>query len=69
MNDQDYKYLLATYQQKCFDMLSQNIASDAKVRQLTDLVEALTVKVTEQKEQIDKMVVKSKRVAKQEDYN
>jgi len=41
MDDQDYKYLLATYQQKCFEMLSQNIASDAKVRQMSDLVEAL----------------------------
>jgi hypothetical protein len=68
MNDQDYKYLLATYQQKCFDMLAQNIASDAKVRQLTDLVEALTNKVNEQKDQIDKLSAKPKRSVKQEGY-
>jgi len=55
MDDQDYKYLLATYQQKCFEMLSQNIASDAKVRQMSDLVEALTNKVNEQKNEIEKL--------------
>lgn len=55
MNDQDYKYLLATYQQKTFDMLSQVISYDAKIRQLNDLVEALTLRVNEQKEEIEKL--------------
>lgn len=69
MNEQDYKYLLATYQQKCYDFLSQGIASDAKVRQLSDLVEALTVKVNEQKEEIEKLK-KSKKITKvEEDFS
>jgi outer membrane murein-binding lipoprotein Lpp len=66
MNEQDYKYLLATYQQKCYDFLSQCIASDAKVRQLSDLVEALTSKVNEQKQEIEKLK-KTKRGAKVEE--
>jgi hypothetical protein len=66
MNEQDYKYLLATYQQKCFDVFSQTIASDAKVRQLSDLVEALTTKVNEQKQEIEKLK-KAKRGAKVEE--
>ena len=68
MNEQDYKYLLAAYQSRCFDMLPQLISSDAKVRQLSDLVEALTNKVNELKEENEKLK-KSKRVGKQtEDF-
>lgn len=68
MNEQDYKYLLAAYQQRCFDMLPQLISSDAKVRQLSDLVEALTNKVNELKEENEKLK-KTKRVSKQvEDF-
>ncbi len=55
MNDQDYKYLLATYQQKTFDMLSQVISYDAKIRQLNDLVEALTLRVNDQNEEIERL--------------
>lgn len=66
MNEQDYKYLLASYQQRCFEMLSQLISSDAKVRQLSDLVEALTNKVNELKEENEK-IKKTKRVGKQPD--
>lgn len=68
MNEQDYKYLLAAYQQRCFDMLPQLISSDAKVRQLSDLVEALTNKVNELKEENEKLK-KNKRTGKQvEDF-
>jgi len=64
MNEQDYKYLIATYQQKSFEFLSQSIANDAKIRQLNDLVEALTTKVNEQKQEIEKLTQKSKRTTK-----
>lgn len=47
-------------------MLSQLISSDAKVRQLSDLIEALTNKVNELKEENDK-IKKNKRVGKQPD--
>lgn len=66
MNEQDYKYLIATYQQKSFELFSQSIANDAKIRQLNDLVEALTLKVNQQKEEIDKLKEKSKRGTKED---
>jgi len=65
MNEQDLRYLISSYQQKSFDLFSQLIASDAKVKQLTDLVEALTVKVNEQKEEIESLT-KPKRTPKVE---
>jgi hypothetical protein len=67
MNEQDYKYLIATYQQKSFELFSQSIANDAKIRQLSDLVEALTEKVNEQKGEIEKLKSKPKRESKQQD--
>lgn len=66
MNEQDYKYLIATYQQKSFELFSQSIANEAKIRQLNDLVEALTTKVNEQKQEIEKLSQKTKRVTKNE---
>ena len=64
MNEQDLKYLIASYQQKSFDLFSQSIANDAKIRQLNDLVEALNNKVKEQQEEIDKLNSKPKRAPK-----
>lgn len=66
MNEQDYKYLIAAYQQRCFDMLPQLVSLDAKVRQLSDLVEALTNKVNELKEENEKLK-KTKKITKQEE--
>jgi peptidoglycan hydrolase CwlO-like protein len=64
MNEQDLKYLIASYQQKSFDLFSQSIANDAKIRQLNDLVEALNNKVKEQQEELDKLNSKPKRTTK-----
>jgi len=69
MNEQDLKYLIASYQQKSFDLFSQSIANDAKIRQLNDLVEALNNKVKEQQEELDKLNSKPKRTTKQEDFS
>ena len=66
MTEQDLKYLIASYQQKSFDLLSQTIASDAKVKQLSELVEVLTTKINEQNEEIDKLTSKPKRTTKTE---
>ena len=55
MNEQDYKYLLVTYQQRCVDMLSQAISFEAKIKQLNDVVEMLNKKITEQQTEIDKL--------------
>jgi len=64
MNEQDLKYLIASYQQKSFDLFSQSIANDAKIRQLNDIVEALNNKVKEQQEELDKLNSKPKRTTK-----
>lgn len=66
MTEQDLKYLIASYQQKSFDLLSQSIASDAKVKQLSELVEVLTTKINEQNEEIEKLKSKTKRTTKPE---
>ena len=61
LNEQDLKYMLATYQQRSADLFTQSIAHEAKIRQLNDLVEALTTKVSEQQEELDKLSAKPKR--------
>ena len=66
MTEQDLKYLIASYQQKSFDLLSQSIAGDAKVKQLSELVEVLTTKINEQNEEIEKLKSKTKRTTKPE---
>ena len=69
MNEQDFKYLIASYQQKSFDLFSQSIANDAKIRQLSDLVEALTKKINDQQEELTKLKTKPKRSnTKEEDF-
>ena len=74
MNEQDFKYLIISYQQKSYDLFSQSIANDAKIRQLNELVEALTNKVKEQQEEIDKLKSKPKKTtagatgSKEEDF-
>jgi len=69
MNEQDLKYLIASYQQKSFDLFSQSVANDAKIRQLSELVDALTKKVNEQQKELDKLNSKPKRTTKQEDFS
>ena len=52
MNEQDLKYLIGSYQTTSNELFSQSIATNAKIRQLSDLVEALTAKVKNQEEEI-----------------
>ncbi len=66
MNEQDYKYLIAAYQQKTLEILSQLIVSEAKNRQLNDTNETLSSKIKEQQVEIDKLSAKTKRGAKTE---
>lgn len=67
MNEQDYKYLIATYQQKTLEILSQLIVAESKNRQLNDINDALTTKVNEQQKEIDKLSAKTKRSTKVEE--
>jgi predicted RNase H-like nuclease (RuvC/YqgF family) len=55
MNENDIKYLISSYQTTSNDLFTQSIATNAKIRQLTDLVEALTKKVREQEAQIESL--------------
>ena len=54
MNEQDYKTLIATYQQKSFDLFSQVVALEARLNTSNQLVEALTTKVNELNSQLEK---------------
>ena len=61
MEEQDYKYLILTYQQKTFDFLSQIIASESKIRKLTDMVESLNSQILNQQSEIERLSQKPKR--------
>lgn len=54
-SEQDFKYLIAAYQSKSTELFNQSIGSDAKVRQLTDIIEQLSQKINEQQEEIEKL--------------
>ena len=55
MNENDVKYLISSYQPTSNDLFTQSIATNAKIRQLTDLVEALTTRVREQEAEIESL--------------
>ena len=61
MEEQDYKYLILTYQQKTIDFLSQIIASESRIRKLTDMVESLNSQILNQQSEIERLSQKPKR--------
>ena len=63
MDEQDYKYLISSYQQKSFDLMSQLVATEARVKKLTDTTELLNAQIIEQQNEIDKLS-KVKKVVK-----
>ena len=63
MDEQDYKYLISSYQQKSFDLMSQLVATEARVKKLTDTTELLNAQIAEQQNEIDKLS-KVKKVTK-----
>ncbi len=50
--NEDFKYLIASYQTTANDLFTQSIATNAKIRQLTDLINVLNEKVKSQEEKI-----------------
>jgi len=68
MDEQDYKYLIVTYQQKIFDILSQFIASEAKVKKLMDINENLSREVAQQKEDLQKLSSRAKKNIKENEF-
>jgi|TARA_B100000927_G_C16474174_1_gene472735 hypothetical protein len=63
MNENEIKNLIVTYQKKVNDFLSQSIAMEAKVLTLTQQVESLTSKITDQENELVKLR-KPKRITK-----
>ena len=70
MNEQDLKYLIASYQQRSFDLFSQSVANEAKIRQLNELVESLTKQINDQNTELEKLKTKVRKPTstKQEDF-
>jgi len=61
MTENDYKNFIAVYQQKSSDLFSQVVALEARLIGANQLIEALTNKVNEQKEEIEKLKAKNTR--------
>jgi|TARA_R100000231_G_scaffold114030_1_gene84754 hypothetical protein len=64
--ENDFKYLISAYKNTSSDLFTQSIALQAKVRQLTDVIQTLSDKVKEQQEQIQKLS-KPRRTSKQKE--
>jgi len=63
--NEDYKYLLPSYQTAASDLFTQSVATSAKIRQLTDIVNALNERVQEQEKEIERLSkTKTTRTAK-----
>jgi outer membrane murein-binding lipoprotein Lpp len=68
MNEQDYQYLLSAYQRRSTELFIQTVAQEAKNNQLSTLVEALTNKVNELKEENEKVKKAKKSPRPTEDF-
>ena len=64
--NEDFKYLITSYQTTANDLFTQSVATNAKIRQLTDLVNTLNEKIKEQEKEIEKLRPKTKRTTKTE---
>jgi prefoldin subunit 5 len=47
MNEQELKTIISVYQQKCNDLMAQNVVLEAKLTNSNQLIEALTNKINE----------------------
>ncbi len=61
MNENDYKTLIITYQQKSFDLFSQVIALEAKLASSKQLIESLTSQVNDLNNQLEMIKLQSKK--------
>jgi hypothetical protein len=43
MNEEDYKAVIASYQQKAFELFNQNIVLETQISSLRKTVESLTI--------------------------
>ena len=61
MTENDYKNFISIYQQKSSDFFAQTVALEARLMSSNQLIEALTNRVNEQKEEIEKLKAKNTR--------
>jgi len=61
MSENDYKNFITIYQQKSSDFFAQIVALEARLMSSNQLLEALTAKVNEQKEEIERLKAKTTR--------
>ncbi len=48
MNIEDYKEVISTYQQKCFELLNENIVLKSQISAQGRTIEDLTARLTQQ---------------------
>jgi len=63
MNENDYKTLIITYQQKSFDLFSQVIALEAKLSSSKQIIEALTLQINELNSELEILKSKNKKTS------
>ena len=67
MNEIDYQTLVLTYQQKSFDLFSQTVALEARLKTSAKRIEELTGKVNQLTTENEKLKAKPKTTTKKTD--
>ena len=67
MNEIDYQTLVLTYQQKSFDLFSQTVALEARLKTSAKRIEELTDKVNQLTTENEKLKAKPKTTTKKTD--
>ena len=63
MNENDYKTLIITYQQKSFDLFSQVIALEAKLTSANQIIESLMKQVNDLNIELENLKTKTKKTS------
>jgi hypothetical protein len=63
MNENDYKTLIITYQQKSFDLFSQVIALEAKLTTSNQFIESLMKQVNDLNSELESLKSKNKKIS------
>lgn len=63
MNENDYKTLIITYQQKSFDLFSQVIALEAKLSSSNQIIESLMKQVNDLNNELENLKSKNKKTS------
>jgi chromosome segregation ATPase len=63
MNENDYKTLIITYQQKSFDLFSQVVALEAKLSSSNQIIESLMKQVNDLNSELESLKSKNKKTS------